>query len=86
MWKYVPPGPWNNKDQGSPTAEGKPWDAKVDKRSVAGCWAIGGGGDIFEDWHNLMKSFKLGTYASVFWVTDAQWATGSREVGTEEHC
>ena len=32
------------KDQGSPTAAGKPWDAKVDKRYVAGFWDVGGGG------------------------------------------
>ena len=84
-------GPWRidthivSKDQGSITAAGKPWNAKVDKRSVAGCWDVGGGGDIFGDWHDLMKLFKSGTDASVVQVTDAQCATGSREVGTMEH-
>ena len=74
-----------SKDQGSPKAAGKPWNTKVDKSSVEGYWCVGGGEDIVEDWQNLMKSFKLGTDASVVWVTDAQCATGSREVRTMEH-
>ena len=84
-------GPWRiaarmvSKEQDSPTEAGKPWNAKVDKRSVAGCWDGGGGGDIVGDWNGLMKSFKSGTYASVVQMTDAQCATGSREVGTMEH-
>ena len=73
------------KDQGSPMSVGKPWNTKFDKRSVAGCWDVGGGGDIVGDWNDLAKSFKLGTSASVVQVTDAQCATGSREVGTFEH-
>ena len=74
-----------SKEQGSPTAEGKPWNAKVDKRSVSGCWEVGGGGDIVGDWNDPMKLFKSGTDASVVRVTDAKCATGSREVGTKEH-
>ena len=74
-----------SKDQGSPTAAGKPSNPKVDKRSVAGYWDIGGGGDIVGDWNNLMKSFKLGTDDSVVRVNDSQCATGLREVGTLEH-
>ena len=50
-----------SRDQGSPTAAGKPWDSKVDKRSVLGFWDVGGGGAIVGDWNNLMKSFKLGS-------------------------
>ena len=84
-------GPWRidarilSKDQGLSTAAGKPWNAKVYKGSVAGCWDVGFGGDIVGDWHNLMKSFKSSTDASAVRVTDAQCATGSREVGTMEH-
>ena len=84
-------GPWNiaacivSKDQGLPTAAGNPWNEKVDKRSVAGCWYVGGGGYIVGDWHDLMKSFKLRTTASVVRVTDAQCASESRELRIMEH-
>ena len=74
-----------SKNQGSPTEVGKPWNAKVDKRSVAGCWYVGGEGGIVGDWHELMKLFKSGTNVSVVQVTDAQCATGSIEVVTMEH-
>ena len=84
-------GPWRiaarivSKDQGSPTASGKPWNAKFYKRFVSGCWAVGSEGGIVGYWHDLMKSFNSGTDASVVRVTDTQCATGSREVGKMEH-
>ena len=84
-------GPWRiaslimSKEQRAPTAAKKSWDTKFDKRSVAGCWDVGCGGAIVGYWHDLMNSFKSGTDASLVRVTDAQWVTGSREVGTEEH-
>ena len=33
-----------SKDQGSPTATWKPWNTKVEKRSVAALWDVGGFG------------------------------------------
>ena len=74
-----------SKDQGSPTASGKPWNAKFYKRFVSGCWAVGSEGGIVGYWHDLMKSFNSGTDASVVRVTDTQCAIGSREVGKMEH-